>query len=296
MRTLGVTAFSFSPRMRISALGGAISLDTREVDRVMATAKKMGFKGLVGYGDIFLGENLCARPEGDSVLSGTAGFKQVTDELESRARERHWLPLALIVCDEPVGAAVGELMERLKSLPKADRRRLVQWSVTTSLGRNATPETLELVHRVDIPFLSDFSPNEIQFPWAFYNSTSRKTLGLEMFRLRQTTDMRYRLLWAWNQNLANPYFDFDSRESDAAWCSSTEDASLRCSVALDRVIDRGLTDYRIALGLKRLLEERKDLDQTQRRRGLDLLQESQSGDVNSDDWLLKAGEFQEKLP
>ena len=295
MRALGMTAFSFNPRMRISTSGNKLSLDTREVDRMMATARQMGFKGVVGYGDIFLGEDLCARPDGNSALSGASGFQQVTDELESRARARHWLPLALIACDEPVGAAVGELLERLKGLPKADGPRLVQWSVTTSLGPQATPETLTLVRRVGIPFLSDFSRDEIRFPWAFYNKTSRKTLGLEMFRLRQTTDMRYRLSWVWNQNLGNPYFDFDGRENDAAWCSSTADARLRCSVELDRVIDRGITDYRVALGLKKVLEERTDLDQAQKLRGLDLLKEAQSDEVNSDVWLLKAGEFQETL-
>ncbi len=116
-----------------------------------------------------------------------------------------------------------------------------------------------------------------------------------MFRLRQTTDLRYRLLWVWNQNMGNPYFDFDGREGDAAWCSSTADARLRCSVELDRVVDRGLTDYRVALGLKRLLEERKDLSPSQRARGLELLKEARSDDVNADAWLAEAGEYQEKL-
>ena len=294
MRALGMTSFSFAPRMGVSASGDGIALDTQEIDRVMSMAKRFGFKGLVGYG-AFRDDNLCAPAAPDSPLSGSRQFKQVTDELESRARDRHWLPLALIACDEPVGAAVEAVMERFKSLPATDSRQPVQWSVTTSLGRHAAPGALKLINQVGVPFLADFSPEEIKFPWAFYNNASRKTLGLEMFRLRQTTDMRYRLLWAWNQNMGNPYFDFDGRETDVAWCSSTADARLRCSVELDRVIDRGITDYRAALGLKRTLEERKNLDRDQRQEGLKLLEEALSDGVDSEAWLLKAGEYQERL-
>ncbi|MFI5361854.1 MAG: hypothetical protein ACHQ49_07785 [Elusimicrobiota bacterium] len=295
LRSLGMTAFSFHPRMSLRADGLGVELDAREVDRVMTLAKQMGFQGAVGYNDVFLGENLCSPPGPDSVLSGTVRFRKTVDELESRARANRWLPLALIACDEPVGSGLKDARERLADLPPIDARRLVQWSVTASLGRYATSETRALIREVSLPFISDFAPGEIDFPWAFYNNTSRRTLGLEMFRLRQTTDMRYRLMWVWNQNLSNPYFDFDSRESDAAWCSSTSDARLRCSVDLDRTVDRGLADYRVALGLKRALEERKDLSPARKSQGLDLLKEAQAEGVDADAWLLKAGEFQEKL-
>ena len=90
-------------------------------------------------------------------------------------------------------------------------------------------------------------------------------------------------------------FDFDSRENDAAWCSSTASGRLRCSVELDRIIDRGLTDYRVALALKRILEARKAMNQAQKIQGVDLLKEALSNEVDADDWLLKAGEYQEKL-
>jgi hypothetical protein len=295
MRALGMTAFSFGPRMRLSTSSGGVAVEAAEVDRTMETAGRMGFLGLVGYGDVFRGENLCASANGSSALTGTVRFRQVADELESRARERHWLPLALIACDEPVGAAVGEAARRLADLPRIDPRRLVQWSVTTSLGPRAPADVRTLIGQISLPFLSEFSPEEIRFPWAYYNAASRKTVGLGMFRLRRTTDLRYRLLWVWNQNLGNPYFDFDGRENDAAWCASTADERLRCSVELDRVVDRGLTDYRVALGLKRVLDERTDLSRAQREQGLDLLKEAQSEDADADAWLLKAGEYQERL-
>ena len=295
MRALGLTAFSFSPQMRISANEGSVSLDTQEVDRVMTAAKRAGFKGLVGYGEIFRGENLCRRPDGDSVLTGGARFRQVSDALEARARERGWLPLALIACDEPVGAAVDDAVNQLANLPPIDAGRLVQWSVTTNLGPHAARAVRTLIREVSLPFLSEFSPADIQFPWAFYNSSSRKTVGLEMFRLRQTTDLRYRMMWVWNQNLGNPYFDFDGRENDAAWCSSLAGGRLRCSVEMDRVIDRGIADYRVALRLKRILDERKDLNPAQKIQGLELIKEAQSDGVDADAWLLKAGAYQEKL-
>ena len=295
LRALGATAFSFSPRIRITSELTGISLDTREIDRVMTAAKQLGFLGVAGYGDVFLGENLCERPGADSALSDAGRLKQAADALETKARESHWLPLALIVCDEPVGAGIEALSERLRSLPAMDARRLVQWSVTTSLGKQASPEVRKLVGQVSLPFLSEYSPENIKFPWAFYNDTSRATLGLEMFRLRQTTDLRYRLLWTWNANSSNPYFDFDGRESDLAWCSSTADARLRCSVEYDRVVDRGLTDYRVALGLKRLLDERKDLSPEQAAQGRNLLKEALSEGTSGDAWISKAGEYQEKL-
>ncbi|HEX4048755.1 MAG TPA: hypothetical protein VH309_13010, partial [Elusimicrobiota bacterium] len=294
IRSLGATAFSFSPRIGVSAVADGVSLDTEEVERVMTAAKRLGFLGLAGYGDVFLGENLCERAGPDSILDG-ARLAQTAAGLESKARADRWLPLALIVCDEPVGAGVQEASDRLRGLPPMDARRLVQWSVTTSLGDSASKPVRELVRRISLPFLSEFSPEGPKFPWAFYNGASRETLGLGMFRLRRTTDLRDRLLWTWNANAGNPYFDFDGRESDYAWCSSTADARLRCSVELDRVVERGLADYRVALGLQRLLEERKDLTPEQRARGRELLREAETAGVDPDSWLSKAGEYQEKL-
>lgn len=295
MRVLGATAFSFAPKIGIAPAGSGVSLDTREVDRVMTEAKRLGFLGLVGYGDVFPGEDLCGQPGAQSALTGPGRFKQVADGLETRAAERGWLPLSLIVCDEPVGAGVANLSARLQDLPPMDAQRRVQWSVTTSLGRYASAAGRKLVSQVSLPFLSEFAPEDVRAPWAFYNNISRETTGLEMFRLRQTTDLRDRLLWTWNSNYANPYFDFDGREGDLAWCASTADERLRCSVEFDRVVDRGFGDYRAALGLKRLLDERKDLSPEQRARGVELLKEAQTTGTDADAWLMKAGEYQEKL-
>ena len=295
MRALGMTAFSFGPEMRIAGDGTGISLKTPVIDRVMKEARELGFVGLVGYGDVFRGENLCGPAASGSPLSGTASFRQAAASLEARAQEHRWLPLALIVCDEPVGAAVGAAATRLANLPKIDGRALVQWSVTTSLGPDTAEGARTLVHQVSLPFISIFSQGEIRFPWAFYNDSSRKTVGLEMFRLRRTTDLRYRLLWVWNQNMGNPFFDFDGRENDAAWCSSTSDERLRCTIELDRVIDRGLTDYRAALGLRRLLDERKDLAPARRMEGEALLREAETDGTDPDAWLSKAAEYQENL-
>jgi hypothetical protein len=295
LRALGFTAFSFSPRLRVSAHGDDVSVDAREVDRVMAAAKSAGFLGLVGYDDVFLGENLCATPGPDTALSGAGRLGKIADALEAASAAGRWLPLALVVCDEPVGDRVAELSRRLDDLPPMNASRRVQWSVTTSLGRYAGPEVRRLVRQVSLPFLSAFSPSEISFPWAYYNDASRQTLGLGMYRLRRTTDLRDRLLWTWNESVSNPYFDFDGRESDYAWCASTADERLRCSVELDRVVDRGLTDYRIALGLRKLLEERKDLSPEKRAQGLGLLEQAEAPGTDPDAWLRMAGEFEERL-
>jgi hypothetical protein len=289
MRELGMTAFSFNPQMRVSLKGEQLSLDTHEVDRVMDEAKKMGFQALVGYNNIFVGENLCR---------DGAQFKHVADALEARAKENNWLPLTLIVCDEPVGADLTALLDRLEGLSKgtlSGKQRKVHWSVTTSLGKFGSPENQKLVREVDLPFLSEFSENEIKFPWGYYNSTSRKTLGLQMFHLRQTTDLKYRMMWVWNQNLANPYFAFDAREDDLAWCSSLENADLRCTVDLDRVIDRGITDYRIALTLKHQLEKNQHLSAEQKAEGKALLKETASDQTDPDAWSLRVGNYLEKF-
>jgi hypothetical protein len=287
MRALGLTAFSFSPRLKLSGDG---TLDASETDRIMAAAKRLGFLGLVGYGDVLAGENLCARARPDS-----PSLERVTSLLEARSQERGWLPLALIACDEPVGAAVAEAAERLKSLPPPDAGRRVQWSVTTSLGEDADENTRALAGRVDLPFLTKYSQENVRKPWAYYNGASRESLGLGLFRLRKTTDLRDRLLWTWNANSGNPYFDFDGRESDYAWCASRADESLRCSVEFDRVVDRGLTDERVALGLRRLLDANKDLDAARRAEGERLLDEAALPGTDPDAWLAKAGAYEETV-
>jgi hypothetical protein len=293
MRDLGMTAFSFSPRIKVTSSNGTPSIDTREVDRVMKLARKMGFQGLVGYNDVFSGQNLCT----DS--AGTASdFKQVADALEARANERHWLPMTLVICDEPVGEAVNTLLDKMKAFPKFSKnshQRKIFWSITTSLGEHETSENRKLVAATDLPFLSEFSKGDIRSPWGFYNNTSRKTLGLGMFQLRQTTDLRYRMMWVWNQNLANPFFAFDGREDDLGWCSSLENGKLRCSVESDRVIEQGLQDYRVALSLKHLLEKKPHLNANKKSQGLKLLKESQSEKVDSDAWTLQVGEYLESL-
>jgi|GEM_PF-1145813 len=294
MRALGVTAFSFRPKIRLNTDRG-VAVDANEIDRVMSEAKRLGFLGLVGYDDVFSRENLCEKAAPDDPLARADVWRRTFDGLEAKAKQNSWLPLALIVCDEPVGDRAGALLDRLQELPAPDPRRRVQWSVTTSLGREATPQARELARRVSLPFLAGFAPEEIRFPWAFYNAPSRDSLGLGMYRLRKTTDLRYRLLWTWNANSANPYFDFDGRESDYAWCSSKEDESLRCSVGFDREIDRGLTDYRIALGLERLLDERKDLSPEQAARGQAILEEARTNGVDPEAWLAKAAAFEEDL-
>jgi hypothetical protein len=102
--------------------------------------------------------------------------------------------------------------------------------------------------------------------------------------------LRYRMSWVWNQNLANPYFSFDGREDDLAWCSSKESGELRCTVELDRMIDSGVTDYRIALGLKQAIEKNPRI----KSEGQALLKEAADEKTDPDTWRLKVGNLLEK--
>ena len=294
MRGIGLTGFSFPARIPLRHLGARLAVDTGEIDRVMTKARAMGFLGLVEYGGALFGENLCTPVSQDSQLRTADDVRQLTQALEARSHAANWLPLTLVLCDEPVGAAVPVLTQRLRDFPKTGADARVRWAVTTSLGREATPETRALVTAVDLPFLSDFKTDEIKFPWVFYNTLSRSSVGLGMYRLRRNTDLRGRFLWSWNQNASNPYFAFDGREDDYAWCSSTLEGKLRCSVELDRVVDRGLTDYRVALTLKRALA-RPQLTEDHRFDGLTILNAATDEKVDPDAWLEKAAAYLEGL-
>src|SRR5262249_24084683 len=113
IRSLGMTSYSFSPEIGLRLHGDRLVLDTKTIDREMATARRLGFLGLVGYDSVFSGENLCSSAERGSLLGTPARFRQVVDALEARAKEMNWLPLTLVVCDEPVGAGVTALLSRL---------------------------------------------------------------------------------------------------------------------------------------------------------------------------------------
>jgi hypothetical protein len=292
LASLGMTSFSFKPRIGVSVRGDRVELDTREVDRIMSAARKLGFQGVVGYDEIFAGSGPCAA--NSSLFSDPARLRAVATELEERAIDSNWLPFALIVCDEPPASDLPKLITKLE---KADlgRGRKVQWGVTTSLGKEADPLDRKLVSLVGMPFLQGFAKDDLRFPWAYYNDPSRSSVGLRMFDLRESSDLRYRMIWAWNVNSANPYFSLDGREDDIAWCSSLMDGDLQCTVELDRVYDAGVTDYRIALALKHALATRTALAPALKAEGQKLLGEARDEHVDPDKWRAKVGELLERL-
>jgi hypothetical protein len=64
---------------------------------------------------------------------------------------------------------------------------------------------------------------------------------------------------------------------------------------LDRVIDRGITDYRIALTLKHQLEKNQHLSAEQKAEGKALLKETASDQTDPDAWSLRVGNYLEKF-
>ena len=259
MREAGLTAFSFSPNITAAMNDGTLDLETGEVDALMAQARRQGFLSAAAYGRIVKGIDLCRdHPPTAFGMDRKAFFQQLDSALRRQAARRNWLPLKLILCDEPVGDEVKAAEDVFSVLPES-AGDAIQYSAAFSAGKSAEYDTL--LKTVPFPLLNLFNGAALSFmqrtgkQWGFYNRASRSTFGFYLYRLRAQTPLNYRLAWNWNQNAGNPYFALDSREDDYNWCNSTPQGDLLCTVFLDRHVREGLDDYRYALTLARRLAQ-----------------------------------------
>ncbi len=254
MRNDGLNAFSFSPHIRFTEKKSDFDLDTSLISETMKEAKSLGFREVVGYSEVFQGLDLC------NADHSPAQLKKIFKVMEERSRKESWLPLTLVVCDEPEGDFLDTLLKRMDQWPALSETARVRWSVTTNLSSKASLQQKRLVERQSFPFLADFGANfRPQKPWAFYNNSSRFNFGFRLFALKQRSALALRLAWTWNQNSGNPYYALDGREDDYNWCNSTSSGDLICTLQYDRQVLRGVQDYRYALTLQKLIDRSPEL-------------------------------------
>ena len=291
MREDGLTSFSFSPRISFSESKAQIALDSSRVSAMMDLAKKKGFLELVGYGDVFPGLNLCDTDYPSEKM------ETVFRTLNQRSRQESWLPLTLILCDEPEGDTLNAVLARMRKWPKSRVDDPVRWSITTHLGPGSTSKHQALVEGQGFPFVADFDANpHFKGPWAFYNNSSRFGFGFRLFTLRKETPLRLRLAWTWNQNAGNPYYALDGREDDYGWCNSTESGDLICSLQYYRQVLRGVQDYRYARTLQDLLSASSTLRESPLgQEAIRLLAEVSKLDPKIEDWDPRLNEARLKI-
>ena len=263
MRQVGLTAFSTSPNIKvISSYDGEIRIDASQFDVMMDHAKELGFKSVVGYLEIISGFSLCnSDSKSFYSLEPKDFYRQFAALVSEHAEAKGWLPVKMIVCDEPLDGEVDRISNLMTSL-NAMPSELVQYSVTFSA--NSKAKASRLLSELPFSFLNQFDDSALKQiadskkSFAFYNRPYRDTFGFYLYRLKTTASLGLRLAWNWNQNAGNPYYPFDGREDDYNWCNSTPDGDLMCTVFLDRHIREGLDDYRYALTLDRVVSGLKD--------------------------------------
>ncbi|MBC7741475.1 MAG: hypothetical protein H7061_04705, partial [Bdellovibrionaceae bacterium] len=253
MNSVGLTTASFNAKFEVN--WDKKPLIIKGLDRVnhlMNLAKQNHFKSLVAYNAVFSNQDLCFGS------FSNADLELWVEALKQQSKLKQWLPLQIIVCDEPVGSEdLKKAVSRVETLQKFSDDHL-QFGAAFSFN-SQHQESKELYSKSQLPFLNLFDMDKLksdQKNWIYYNAADRSSFGFGLFRLRQQTALQARIAWNWNQNAGNPYFALDAREDDINWCNSLKDGQLQCSVFLKRHILEGLNDYRLALLLKTLKSEK----------------------------------------
>ncbi|MCC7490907.1 MAG: hypothetical protein IT204_01090 [Fimbriimonadaceae bacterium] len=268
LRSCGVTSFSGIPTVRLRGwTGGRPNLDFTLADRQMALAREAGFKHLVvNYNGGLQGFNNYLQ---DTAAMRSAGFGDYQDflrayltPLQEHARAAGWLPVAYNLCDEPIGDAIPPHTANAAAWRAAAPADLLTTGATSLTGAAAADPHLALAQSVKIANLNTHDPAAIQAiragggQWAFYNGGNRFTLGLYMLKAVREAGMAFRLSWHFNATAGDPYYALDSREDDYAWVVSNARGELLPTLELRQQVQAGLTDYRAAATLERLLRER----------------------------------------
>lgn len=251
MRAHGLNSFSFFAKLDVNWSKSPVEIKNIDnITQIMNKAKKAGFKSLVAYNSVLQDLSLCTAD-----LSSTQ-LQSWTQTLKMEAQKKSWLPLTILVCDEPIGDDLNKAIERTQLLQNFSSPE-VQFSTAFSIEPHEK-RTRELFQASNLPFLALYPLQDLmstQKNWVYYNFANRRSFGFGMFKLRQQTQLQGRLAWNWNQNAGNPYFALDAREDDINWCNSLRDGQLMCSVFLKRHIQEGLNDYRLALLVQKLKPE-----------------------------------------
>jgi hypothetical protein len=247
MRLVGLTGFSFEPRIVAKAKG----FDFSEMNGVMEEARARGFVAVLGYGSVFRDEDACHSKR------SAADWSRLFAQLEEESLRKNWLPLTIVMCDEPEGDELERVLKWVESLPRLPAKARVRWSVSTHTEKGTSSEHRALARKLPTPLLADFETSDLKGPWIFYNNLSRWNFGYRTWALSEARGLEARYAWTWNQNAADPFNPLDAREDDYRWCTSLASGQLACTLEFYQKVSRGVQDIRRALSLRRVANDSK---------------------------------------
>jgi len=269
MKEYGMTTFSSGAFIKYDGFkDGKSVLDFSNIDETMEAARKEGFSmpvvlyggGIRGFNPYFI----------DTKAMEAAGFKDYSEfikavytPVQKHAEENNWLPVYFCLGDEPVGKDIDRSAENAAAYNKAFPKGPPYFTVFSSFTGNDTTNThYKLGKEFSCPSFNLHDESSIELikaagkDWAFYNSGSRWTYGIYLFKAAKEFDVKYRVSWHWNNCAGDPYYALDCREDDYAWANSSPDGLLILAVTLEREIRTGIDDYRRLLTLSRLVKEK----------------------------------------
>ena len=266
IREYGFSLFSSGPVIACRFKDAKPDLDYAAADKLMATAKELGFHGVMFYGSMVYGYDAYSR---DLATMGRCGFKDYGEflkalfgDIQKHAEAKGWIPYYVNLADEPRDEALVRSIENAEAYRKAFPKAPPFFTGATSVEDIAKdPGHFRLskaLHIANLNGHSEASVKAIQAAggdWAFYNGGDRWTFGDYMFKAAKQYGMRFRINWHWGCIMGDPYYNLDGCEDDAAWCNAGPDGQLIPSVYFEWLRE-GLGDYRRLLTLARLAKEK----------------------------------------
>jgi hypothetical protein len=266
IREYGFNLFSSGPVIACRFKDGKPDLDYAGADKLMATAKELGFKGVMFYGSMVYGYDAY---NVDAGAMQNAGFKDypsflkaLFSDIQKHAEEKGWISYFVNLCDEPRGEGLPKSIANAEEYRKAFPKGPPYFTGATSVEDIARdPGHFQLskaLHIADLNLHSEASVNAIHAAgsdWAFYNGGNRWTFGDYMYKSVKQFDMKFRISWHWGCLFGDPYYNLDGCEHDYAWCNAGPDGQLFPAIEFEYQRE-GLGDYRRLLTLARLAKEK----------------------------------------
>ena len=266
IREYGFNLFSSGPVILCRFADGKPTIDYTGADRLMTTAKELGFKGVMFYGSMVYGYNAYEIDAGAMQKAGfndySAFLKALFDDVRKHAEEKGWIPYYVNLCDEPRGDGLPKSIANAEAYRKAFPQGPPFFTGATSVTDIAKDpghfQLAKALHIADLNLHSEESVRAIQAAgsqWAFYNGGNRWTFGDYMYKTARQFDMKFRISWHWGSLMGDPYYNLDGCEHDYAWCNAGPNGQLIPSIEFEHLRE-GLGDYRRLVTLARLAKEK----------------------------------------
>jgi hypothetical protein len=266
IREYGFNLFSSGPVILCRFKDGKPDLDYAAADKLMATAKDLGFKGVMFYGSMVSGYDAY---NVDLGAMQNAGFKDYSEFLKAlfgdvrkHAGEKGWIPYFVNLCDEPRDEGLVKSCANAEAYRKAFPASPPVFTGATSVDdvvKDAGHFRLaKALHVANLNLHSEASVSAIHAAggdWAFYNGGNRWTFGDYLYKAAKQFNMKFRISWHWGCLMGDPYYNLDGCEDDYAWCNGGPDGQLIPAIEFEQQRE-GLGDYRRLLTLARLAKEK----------------------------------------